>query len=161
MRVSTIIPEDFTNYKIPAMFIGSISCSGKCCTEANLPLSTCQNDGWRSCAPIEIDIYDLCVNYLKNDLTKAIVFGGLEPLEQLNELLDFLEVLRNYYKCSDMVVIYTGYYPNEIKTEISKLSKYENIILKFGRYIPSKPSKYDDVLGVKLASDNQYAKKIS
>ena len=28
MRVKTIVDEDFTNYKKPAMFIGTISCGG-------------------------------------------------------------------------------------------------------------------------------------
>ena len=46
MRVKTIVDEDFTNYKKPAMFIGTISCGGKCCIEAGIPLSVCQNDGW-------------------------------------------------------------------------------------------------------------------
>lgn len=51
MRVKTIVDEDFANYKKPSMFIGTISCGGKCCIEAGIPLSVCQNDGWRSCAP--------------------------------------------------------------------------------------------------------------
>lgn len=38
MRVKTIVDEDFTNYKKPAMFIGTISCGGKCCIEAGIPL---------------------------------------------------------------------------------------------------------------------------
>lgn len=83
MRVKTIVDEDFTNYKKPAMFIGTISCGGKCCIEAGIPLSVCQNDGWRASAPISIDDEQLCIRYLNNPLTESIVFGGLEPLEQL------------------------------------------------------------------------------
>lgn len=45
MRVKTIVDEDFTNYKKPAMFIGTISCGGKCCIEAGIPLSVCQMMG--------------------------------------------------------------------------------------------------------------------
>ena len=41
------------------------------------------------------------------------------------------------------------------------LSYFDNIIIKFGRYIPNKQSHYDNILGVNLASDNQYAVKIS
>ena len=44
MRIKAIIDEDYTNYKKPAMFIGTASCCGKCCKEAGLPLSVCQND---------------------------------------------------------------------------------------------------------------------
>lgn len=41
------------------------------------------------------------------------------------------------------------------------LSEYKNIVVKFGRYIPGQEKHYDEVLGVYLASDNQYAEKIS
>ena len=92
MRVKTIVDEDFTNYKKPAMFIGTISCGGKCCIEAGIPLSVCQNDGWRASAPISIDDEQLCLRYLNNPLTESIVFGGLEPLEQFDELLRFFAV---------------------------------------------------------------------
>lgn len=160
MRVKTIVDEDFVNYKKPAMFIGTISCDGKCCSEAGIPLSVCQNDGWRSCVPITVDDHDLYHRYARNPLTKAIVFGGLEPFEQFEELLHFLDVMRDYYECEDDVVIYTGYYPDEIKDKIHLLSLYENIIVKFGRYIPNKPQRYDEVLGITLASDNQYAERI-
>lgn len=59
------------------------------------------------------------------------------------------------------MVIYTGYYPQEMENQIQALSSYKNIIIKFGRYIPNKEPVYDDVLGVKLASDNQFAERIS
>jgi len=34
-----------------------------------------------------------------------------------------------------------------------------NIIVKFGRYRPNQEKHYDKILGVFLASDNQYAKE--
>jgi len=98
---------------------------------------------------------------LNNKLTKAIVFGGLEPFEQFNEMAWFISVLRYNYRCNDDIIIYTGYYPDEIETEVKLLSEFENIIIKFGRYVPDRPSRVDEVLGVELASDNQYAIKIS
>lgn len=51
MRVKTVVDEDFTNYKKASMFVGTISCGGKCCTEAGLPLSVCQNDGGAHAPP--------------------------------------------------------------------------------------------------------------
>ncbi len=161
MRVLTVIDEDFTNYKRPAMFIGTISCGGKCCNEAGLPLSVCQNDGWRSSAPIYIGDVDLCKRYLKNPITSAIVFGGLEPFEQWEEITSFIQTLRSDFLCDDDIVIYTGYNREEISVKLEKLNGYSNIIIKFGRYIPGKNSVYDRVLGVTLASDNQYAVKLS
>lgn len=161
MRVKTIVDEDFTNYKKPVMFIGTISCNGKCCTEAGIPLSVCQNDGWRSCAPIEIDEKVIIERYENNPITSAIVFGGLEPFEQFDEMEHFICELRVSYNILDDVVIYTGYYPEEIEDQLKCLELFPNIVVKFGRYIPNKPSRYDDVLGVTLASDNQYAERIS
>jgi len=161
MRVKTIVDEDFINYKKPSMFIGTISCNGKCCTEAGIPLSVCQNDGWRSCAPIQISTKELCERYLKNPITQAIVFGGLEPFEQFSEILWFIKVFRTTYSCSDDIVLYTGYTPDEIPEEIKHLSEFENIIIKFGRFRPNQTAHHDEVLGVDLASDNQYAVKIS
>lgn len=161
MKIKGLVDEDFVNYKKPSMFIGTISCSGKCCIEAGIPLSVCQNDGWRSCAPVSIDNNKLCERYLNNPLTQAIVFGGLEPFEQYYELMEFLNILRNHYACNDDVVIYTGYYPKEIQKELRVIGEYPNIIIKFGRFIPNSTSRFDEVLGVNLASDNQCAVKIS
>lgn len=161
MRVKTIVDEDFTNYKKPSMLIGSISCGGKCCIEAGIPLSVCQNDEWRNCTPIEISTRTICERYLKNPITQAVVFGGLEPFEQFSEIMWFIKVLRFNYLCYDDIVIYTGYYRHEIEEKIRKLAKFKNIVVKFGRYIPNRPSRFDEALGVTLASDNQYAERIS
>lgn len=161
MRAKTIVDEDFSNYMKPAMFIGTISCGGKCCVEAGIPMEVCQNDGWRSCAPITISENTLCERYLGNPITSAIVFGGLEPFEQFEELQLFIYILRQFFKCDDDVVIYTGYYPKEIVDQLKSLKRFKNIVVKFGRYVPNSPSRYDEVLGVTLASNNQYAERIS
>ena len=161
MRVKTIVDEDFVNYQKPSMFIGTISCNGKCCVEGGFPLSVCQNDGWRGCAPIDIRDEVIIKRYLQNPLTKSIVLGGLEPMEQFDEVVALIKTLREDFCCHDDVVIYTGYYPEEISIILSLLEKYDNIIVKFGRYIPSMKSRFDEVLGVTLASENQYAERIS
>lgn len=161
MRVKQILDEDFVNYKKPAMFIGTASCGGKCCTEANLPLSVCQNDVFRGKDAIEIPDEEICHRYLSNQITSAIVFGGLEPFEQTDEIVRLVSTLREDNGCEDDVVIYTGYYPDEVREETGRLSKLGNVIVKFGRYIPGRLGLYDDILGVTLASDNQYAVRIS
>ena len=162
MRVKTIVDEDFVNYQKPSMFIGTISCGGKCCIEGGFTLSVCQNDGWRGSAPIDIRDRVIIERYLHNDISRAIVFGGLEPMEQSDELFEFIDMLRNTYKCDDDVVIYTGYNREEISGIVERLAhRFSNIIIKFGRYIPNMKSRFDEVLGVELASDNQYAVRIS
>lgn len=161
MIIKTIVDEDFVNYKEPVMYIGTASCRGKCCKEAGIPLSVCQNDGWRSVAPVAIDDDEIISRYINNDITTAICFAGLEPFEQFLEMNEFIRKLRDEYHRNDTVVIYTGYYKDEILPEIRQLSRYKNIIVKFGRYIPDSHSRYDEVLGVTLSSDNQYAEQIS
>ena len=161
MRVKTIVDEDFVNYSKPSMFIGTISCGGKCCLEGGFPLSVCQNDGWRGNAPIDIRDGVIVKRYLQNQITHAIVLGGLEPMEQSDEVLALIKTLREDFDCHDDVVIYTGYYPDEVTAILDKLQVFDNIVVKFGRYVPNMKSRFDDVLGVNLASDNQYAVRIS
>lgn len=161
MIIKTIVDEDFINYKQPSMYIGTAFCGGKCCIEAGIPLSVCQNDEWRECATIAMADDDIIRRYLSNDITSAICFAGLEPFEQFSEMFNLISKLRNEYHCGDTVVIYTGYYMDEIKEQIKALMMFKNVIVKFGRYVPNKPKRYDAVLGVNLASDNQYAERIS
>lgn len=161
MRVKTIVDEDFINYKKPSMFIGTISCNGKCCIEANIPLSVCHNDSWRGCVFITTPDESICERYINNPFTESIVFGGLEPFEQFDEMLMLISKLRLDYKCDDDIVIYTGYNEDEIADMVNKLSEYKNIIIKFGRFVPDQSSHFDEVLGINLASDNQFARRIS
>ena len=75
--------------------------------------------------------------------------------------MDVIVKLRTYYNCNDPIIIYTGYNKDEVKEKIDRLINYENIYVKFGRYVPNHKEHYDEVLGVKLVSDNQYGEKIS
>ena len=159
MRIKTIKDEDFINYKLPSMFIGTISCGGKCCIEAGIPIETCQNNAWRNAKILDIPDEQIVTRYLNNPFTSAIVFGGLEPFEQFDELLKLIRLFRQ--ATDDTIVIYTGYTEEEISDQISILSEEADIIVKFGRYIPSVEPVRDAVLGVTLASYNQYAKPIS
>lgn len=54
MRIKTIIDEDFTNYRVPVMTVGTCFCGGKCCTEAGIPITECINDAWRHKSIIEM-----------------------------------------------------------------------------------------------------------
>ena len=161
MIIKTIVDEDFINYKQPSMYIGTAHCNGKCCREAGIPMSICQNDEWRKTATVEMADDNIIERYLSNSITSAICFAGLEPFEQFFEMFDLISKLRNKYHCNDTVVIYTGYNKKEIKQEIEALKMFPNIVIKFGRFIPNQSKHYDDVLGVNLASDNQYAEQIS
>lgn len=161
MRVIYILDEDFVNYKKPSMLIGCVKCNGKCFRDLGLSCDICQNWELQQSTTIEINDDKLCQRYLNNKLTNAIVFGGLEPFDQFDELVKFIDVLRNKYGCDDDIVIYTGYDYSEIYENIDKLKEFENIIVKFGRYIPDSEPVYDTVLGVELISNNQFAINLS
>ena len=107
-----------------------------------------------------INIESIYNAFISNDITKAVVFGGLEPMLQFDEIISFVKYFREK-GCNSDIVIYTGYYPNELQNEIEQLKQYPNIILKYGRYKPNTPSRFDEVLQITLASDNQYAERIS
>lgn len=150
-----IIDEDFVNYRVPSMTLMFPNCSFKCGVEY------CQNSSLAKSDDINIDIDELCKRYVNNPITEAIVCQGMEPFDSFIELYTFISILRKEYNCEDNVVIYTGYEKNEISTAIKRLKEFQNIIIKYGRYIPDQEPHYDEVLGVKLASDNQYAETLS
>lgn len=156
MILKGFIDEDFVNYKKPSMTLMFPHCSFKCGTDY------CQNSGLANDPDIFVDSYAICRRYLSNDITESFVFQGLEPFDSWYDLMDMVVAIRTHYDCSDDIVIYTGYNEDEIADKVEWLSKTaSNIIIKYGRYLPDQEPHYDDVLGVYLASDNQYAKKIS
>ena len=153
MKIKGLITEDFVNYKKASMTIIFPYCTFKCGKDY------CQNSSLAKTPIIEISIDDLVNRYINNPITEAIVMQGLEPFDSWNDLKEFVQKLREYN--NDDIVIYTGYNKDEVIEYVKELSVYPNIIVKFGRYIPNQDGHYDDVLGVTLASSNQYAERIS
>jgi hypothetical protein len=159
MIVKGLIDEDFVNYKKPAMVIEFPYCTFKCDKECGQQV--CQNSDLVNEPNIEIDYDKLLTRYINNPITKAIVMQGLEPFDSFSDVMNLILWLRVKYKCLDDIVIYTGYTKEEINWFIKYIEQYENIIIKYGRYIPNQEPHLDSILGVKLSSDNQYAEKIS
>ena len=161
MKLKQLIDEDFVNYKKPSMFIGTSECDWKCCKEQGLDISICQNSQLANSKTIDVPVEDLVHRYINNPLTEAIVFGGLEPIKQQKDILDFIHILRGN-DCYDDIVIYTGYNENEIEfvIEFFKAMAQKNLFIKFGRFVPNNKPHFDEVLGIELSSDNQYCKQI-
>lgn len=157
MIIKQLVDEDFVNYKKPSMFVGFPSCSWKC--ERECGMQVCQNSALAEASGIEIEVSELVDRYLNNPITSAVVCGGLEPFDSWKDLENMISLLRA--KTSDDIVIYTGYKEEEVLNKLQYLRAYRNIIVKFGRFVPNQKPHYDDVLGVSLISDNQYAKRIS
>lgn len=159
MEIKGIIHEDFVNYKVCSMTIAMPYCTFKCDKECGS--NVCQNSKLVKDPTLDIPAAKIIEQYLYNPLSHAIVFQGLEPFDSYNDLYYFIYALRFVFKNNDPVVIYTGYNKDEILSKIDDLRKFNNIIIKFGRYIPDQKPHYDEILGVNLASDNQYAEVIT
>ena len=159
MIIKELRDEDFINYKKPSMFLAFPTCTFKCERECGQKM--CQNSELVKAPNKEIGVSDLVDRYLSNPITSALVCGGLEPFDSFEDLWRLIFCLR-VKGCNDDVVIYTGYYKNEISEEyLRRLQSAQNIIVKWGRFIPNQESHYDAILGIKLASNNQYAERIS
>jgi hypothetical protein len=153
MIVKEIRDEDFTSYKKPSMVIGFPTCNWKC------GKGLCQNSPLATAKNIDMSINTIIERYMQNPITSAVVCAGLEPFDTWDALQCFVMNFR--YWSGDDIVIFTGYNKEEIVDKLEWLKLYEPIIIKYGRYIPNQQPHYDPVLGVKLASDNQYAEVIS
>lgn len=158
MIVKDILDEDFVNYKKPSMMIAFPYCSFKC--DKDCGRAVCQNSPLVNEPNIDISYDNICKRYLSNPITESIVFQGLEPIDSISDVINLIMWFRIKYNCLDDIVIYTGFNKDEIDWVIDKLKWMDNIIIKYGRYIPDQEPHYDEVLGVNLASDNQYAERL-
>ena len=156
MKVIDILQTDFVNYKKPCMTIMMPYCTFKCDKECGKQV--CQNSDLASAKRIEIDAKKIINLYLNNPISEAIVFQGLEPFDSFYQVLDFIKKFRN--KTNDDIVIYTGYNKDEIKWYLTFFKDFDNIIIKYGRFIPNQEKHFDKTLGVYLSSDNQYAERL-
>ncbi len=157
MKLKGLIDEDVINYKKISMILEFPWCDFKCDREAGCQV--CQNSSLASAPIIDIPVTTIVNRYISNGLTHAIVCQGLEPLDSFEELLELVKTLRG--AIPDDFVIYTGYTEEECQDKIDILKQYPNIIVKFGRFRYNNKPRYDSVLGITLASENQYAKQIS
>lgn len=153
MLIKGIIVEDFVNYKVPSMTVEFPYCTFKCGKDF------CQNSNLLNDNNLEISVERICEIYTENKITEAIVFQGLEPFDSFEDMMELIKEFRR--KTLDNIVIYSGYTEEELSIHMERLKKYKNIIIKFGRFIPDSEHIFDEVLGVTLSSNNQYARKIS
>jgi len=157
MILKGLITEDIVNYKKTCMTLIFPYCTMKCDKDCGQPV--CQNSALATAPKINVEIDELVRWYINNPITHAVCCQGMEPLDSWSELKEFVTELRKH--SDDDIVIYTGYTKEELWKVLPELRSIPNIIVKFGRYIPGQQPHYDSVLGVNLASDNQYAEVIA
>ncbi len=155
MKLVKLIDEDFVNYKKPAMYLGFPTCTFKCDVEAGKRI--CQNRQLAHSKVVTIETEKVVDRYCKNGITSAVVMGGLEPLDSMEDVEDF--ILKFRQKSQDDIVVFTGYKMEEEQSQdlISFVKEHgiKNVIVKFGRYVPGCEPHWDDVLGIMLVSDCQ------
>jgi hypothetical protein len=161
MKIKGLKDVDYVNYYKPSMFIIFPSCSFKCDKENGCSL--CQNSKLAHESTLDISLLAILDRYESNPLSKAIVCGGLEPFDSPNDLISLVSAARECRGIEDDIVIYTGYTEEElVGTYVYEtITLHKNIIIKFGRFRPNETPHYDEVLGINLVSNNQYAKRIN
>ncbi len=163
MRVRKLLTERFQDYKVPSMYLASCFCDWKCCPDKPY---VCQNNPIANLPVTDIPNDEILDTYLSDPITEAIIIAGLEPLLQANEVCSLIRraVERDI---RTTFVIYTGYTVCEARDigffdelKATGYGKDVQVIIKYGRYVPEQQPHFDEVLGVDLASDNQYAEII-
>lgn len=161
MVLKGIIDEDFIQYKKASMVVIFPCCTFKCDIDCGEPV--CQNGILASSPSVLCDADSIVKRYLKNPITKAMVASGLEPLDDKDQLFALIKEFRK--RSEDDFVLYTGYMENEKEfvefCDFIKKNGYRNIIAKVGRFRPNQPHRYDSILNVELASNNQYGVVVS
>ena len=160
IEVKGILWEDMINYKKISTTLMMPKCDFKCDKENGVQL--CQNWMLAAAPSVAIPVESFARRYMDNDISEAIVFQGLEPLDSLVDVCTVSACLSDL-GCQDDIVIYTGYNKNEIDpSDLNFLTSCvaNHLIIKWGRYIPNQSPHFDPVLGVNLASDNQYGELI-
>ncbi len=156
MLIKGIKDECIGDFKEIGMLIVFPNCNFKCDQECGRPV--CQNSQLANEPVIEIPISKIIERYQANPLSSALICGGLEPFDSINELFELLSDFRHVSQ--DPIVIYTGYTEEEVENKLGwPYIKWQgNLYVKYGRFIPDQKPHYDELLGVNLASDNQYTK---
>lgn len=152
------IKEVQNDYKEMGLLLAFPTCSFKCENEGYCKVGTCQNSHLTKEETYEYKNNNIINFYKNNPLLKCLVMGGLEPMDSFEEVIQLISDFRKI--TDDTVVIYTGYTELELKDKIDILRQFKNIIIKVGRFVAGEKSHYDAIIGVELASNNQYAIQI-
>ena len=92
MRIKGIETERFQDYKYPSMFVAFPYCSFKC--EKECGLRVCQNSALATSPTIEISAEEIIKRYLNDPITRALVCGGLEPMDSFDDVVELIFTLR-------------------------------------------------------------------
>lgn len=155
--------DNVTDYCKPSILLVFPFCKGKCKGCHNAQLQKLSASEYKTISPS--DVIDM---YNKNEMQKAIVMAGLEPLDSIIDV-EFLihSAVANANRDIDFV-IYTGYteeelvdneYENKLLSAFNKFPQdYKGkLIIKVGRFDEEQRVNdyHSKILGVNLATSNQ------
>jgi len=160
MKVAGSPRTVFNDYKRVGLYIATPFCNFKCVKEAKekgIEIH-CHNGGLDNVGDLSAET--LVARYIKtNPFIECIILSGLDPIDNWEETKQFIDDFR---RVIDMeIVVFTGYYPEEIKDKLEEIKHHDNIMFKFGRFDPTNESKFDETGGVTLATGNQFFKSLS
>jgi len=158
MRILQIEDEVFSDYSKISMLVVVPFCTTCCWKELGLDSSICQNDNPRGLPILDYSNRKIIERYVNNPLTNAIVFGGMDAWDSINEIIELIKLFRE--TSDDDVVLYTGRKYSEIASKMYDLERFKNVYVKVGRYIPNQKPVIDKITGVKLANRGQYFIKV-
>ena len=156
MLIKGIKDECFGDFKDIGMLVIFPNCSFKCDRENGNQI--CQNSHLAQENTFDVPIYKIVKRYTDNPISQALICGGLEPFDSMGDLYELLIAFRRV--SDDPIIIYTGYTESECDkmVGVKQIRWIGNLYIKYGRFIPNQKLHYDELLGINLASDNQYAK---
>jgi hypothetical protein len=153
MKIKYIKDEVFSDYNKTSMLIAVPYCNTKCWEKYGLSSCACQNEHLNKLETIDVKNEEIIKRYLQNPITKAIVFGGRDSWDSLEEIIDFIKEFRKVSK--DDCVLYTGREYNVIEKDLYRFKDFKNIYIKYGHYNPNSEPITDELTSVVLASKNQ------
>jgi len=159
MKIKNIKDEVFSDYNKISMLIAMPYCTTNCWERYELSPSICQNNHLDKMETLDIENKYIIERYLKNPISKAIVFGGRDSWDSLDEIIDFIKEFREVSQ--DDCVLYTGREFEVVEKDLYKFKGIENVYIKYGHYAPHLESIIDELTSVKLASSNQKFIKVN
>ena len=100
MKLKQIIDESFGDYKTCSMLLIADKCTWKC--------EGCQNRHLSQIPSQNFPDEEILERFCSNPLSEAIVIGGLEPFEQLDEIVIFIGAATKA-GLDVPIVVYTGF----------------------------------------------------
>ena len=135
-----------------SLYLIASSCKWKC--------KICPNAHYSRFETVDIPNTDILQKFKSDDNLKAIVIGGLEPMDQMNDLRGFIFDARKFFEPGDRpkIVIYTGYEMDELNKMhysglASELMQYGNAMVIAGRNIWKTKKKFYLSINTYLTSD--------